>query len=54
MPEPAVSHVVEKLNDPSIGREASKDLGVLTRCGVAEKHVAGTGNLDIACWRPVF
>ena len=30
-----------------IGREAGKDLGVIARCGVAEKHVAEAG---ISTW----
>ena len=34
------------------GREAGKDVGVVTRSGVAEKHVAEAGNLDAAGWRP--
>ena len=37
-----------------IGREAGKNLGVVARCGVAEKPVAEAGNLDMACWRPAF
>jgi len=36
------------------GSEASKDLGVVARCGVAEKDIAEAGNLDLACWRPAF
>jgi hypothetical protein len=37
-----------------IWREAGKDVSVVARCGVAEKHVAEAENLDMACWRPAF
>ena len=37
-----------------IGRETGKDLGVVARCGVAEKHAAEAGNLQTARWRPAF
>ena len=37
-----------------VGREAGKDLGVVARCGVAEKNIAEAWNLDMACRWPVF
>ena len=42
----------EDWQEAVFGREAGKDLGVVAQCGVTEKHLAETGNLDAACWRP--
>lgn len=33
-----------------IGCAARKDFSVITRCSVAEQHIAKTGNHDPACW----
>lgn len=44
----------EDRQETVIGREAGKDLGVVAGCGVAEQHIAETGNHDTARWRPAF